>query len=117
VASKLRGVGKSSNDCCIPLTFTFFFFFLLNLGVNSSSVRLATPRLPPLQKPLGTKFTLDEQPTRKKKRKKKKLKVLQENIEENDINGDTFSILILFSFFFLLSFSFPKINKLYLLNT
>lgn len=59
-----------------------------DIDITSGKTRRATPRLPPLQKPLGTKFTLDEQPTGKKKRKKKKLKVLQENVEENDINGD-----------------------------
>lgn len=57
-----------------------------DIDITSGKTRRPTPRLPPLQKPLGTKFTSDEQPTGKKKRKKKKLKVLQENVEENYIN-------------------------------
>lgn len=50
--------------------------------ISTRKTRRATPRLPPLQKPLGTKFSSDDQPsTIKKKKKKKKLKALQENKE------------------------------------
>lgn len=52
--------------------------------------RRLTPRLPPLQKPLGTKFSAEEIPAGKKKRKKKKLKALQENVEETDNYEDSF---------------------------
>ncbi|XP_061195791.1 ADP-ribosylation factor-like protein 13B [Saccostrea echinata] len=46
-----------------------------------------TPRLPPLQRPIGTKFT-EESPVRKlkKKKKKPKLKALKENVEENSLD-------------------------------
>lgn len=45
-----------------------------------------TPRLPPLQRPLGTKFN-EESPVKKlrKKKKKPKLKALKENVEENHV--------------------------------
>lgn len=55
--------------------------------------RRATPRLPPLQKPLGTKFSPDEQPPKKKK-KKKKLKTLQENAEieeHHEVHDDAYA--------------------------
>lgn len=44
-----------------------------------------TPRLPPLQRPIGTKFN-EESPVRKlkKKKKKPKLKALKENLEEDN---------------------------------
>lgn len=44
-----------------------------------------TPRLPPIQRPIGTKFN-EESPVRKlkKKKKKPKLKALKENLAEND---------------------------------
>ncbi|XP_071136139.1 ADP-ribosylation factor-like protein 13B isoform X1 [Mytilus edulis] len=61
-----------------------------DLDITSKKSRRATPRLPPLQKPLGTKFTPDDQPAGKKKRKKKKLKALQEKIEENEDMGESF---------------------------
>jgi hypothetical protein len=45
-----------------------------------------TPRLPPLQRPLGTKFN-EVSPVKKlrKKKKKPKLKALKENVEENHV--------------------------------
>lgn len=44
-----------------------------------------TPRLPPIQRPIGTKFN-EESPVRKlkKKKKKPKLKALKENLEEDN---------------------------------
>ncbi|KAK3097336.1 hypothetical protein FSP39_008790, partial [Pinctada imbricata] len=57
--------------------------------------RKATPRLPPLQKPLGTRFN-EEAPVQKLKKKKKrkpKLKALSENVEElNEGYDDTLDI-------------------------